>query len=56
MYVVRLSRGCNGCFCLKWEAWSCRCSCMGSVSVLSCRCGMLCLVCSMWQSTMLSSA
>ena len=22
------------------EAWSCRCSCMGSVSVLSCRCCM----------------
>ena len=25
-------------FCLYCEAWSCRCSCMGSVSVSSCRC------------------
>ena len=24
-------------FCLYCEAWSCRCSCMGSVSVSSCR-------------------
>ena len=33
-------RGCDGCcvFCLYYEAWSCRCSCMGSVSVSSCRC------------------
>ena len=39
-YVVCLCRGCDGCcvFCLYCEAWSCRCSCMGSVSVLSCRC------------------
>ena len=29
-----------GVFCLYCEAWSCRCSCMGSVSVLSCRCCM----------------
>ena len=31
--------GCDGCcvFCLYCEAWSCRCSCMGSVSVSSCR-------------------
>ena len=28
------------CFCLYCEAWSCRCSCMGSVSVSSCRCCM----------------
>ena len=37
-YVV-----CDGCcvFCLYCEAWSCRCSCMGSVSLLSCRCCML---------------
>ena len=27
-------------FCLYCEAWSCRCSCMGSVSVSSCRCCM----------------
>ena len=28
------------CFLFYFEAWSCRCSCMGSVSVLSCRCCM----------------
>ena len=35
-------RGCDGCcvFCLYCEAWSCRCSWMGSVSVSSCRCCM----------------
>ena len=27
-------------FCLYCEAWSCRCSCMGSVSFSSCRCCM----------------
>ena len=29
---VYLYRGCDGCcvFCLYCEAWSCRCSCMGS--------------------------
>ena len=27
-------------FCLYCEAWSCRCSCKGSVSVSSCRCCM----------------
>ena len=39
-YVVCLCRGCDGCcvFCLYCEAWSCRCSCMGSVSVSSSRC------------------
>ena len=39
-YVVCLCRGCDGCcvFCLYCEAWSCRCSCVGSVSVSSCRC------------------
>ena len=25
-------------FCLYCDAWSCRCSCMGSMSVSSCRC------------------
>ena len=37
-----LCRGCDGCcvFCLYCEAWSCRCSCLGSVSVSSCRCCM----------------
>ena len=43
-YVVCLCRGCecDGCcvFCLYCEAWSCRCLCMGSVSVLSCGCCM----------------
>ena len=41
-YVVCLCRGCDGCcvFCLYCEVWSCRCSCMGSVSVSSCRCCM----------------
>ena len=41
-YVVCLCRGCGGCcvFCLYCEVWSCRCSCMGSVSVSSCRCCM----------------
>ena len=33
---------CDGCcvFCLYCDAWSCRCSCMGSISVSSCRCCM----------------
>ena len=41
-YVVRLRRVCDGCcvFRLYREAWSCRCSRMGSVSVSSCRCCM----------------
>ena len=41
-YVVCLCRGSDGCcvFCLYCEAWSCMCSCMGSVSVSSCRCCM----------------
>ena len=41
-YAVSLYRGCDGCcvFCLYYEAWSSRCSCMGSVSVSSCRCCM----------------
>ena len=36
-YVVCLCRGWMLCF-LYCEAWSCRCSCMGSVSISSCRC------------------
>ena len=41
-YVVSLCGGCDGCcvLCLHCVAWSCRCSCMGSVSVSSCRCCM----------------
>ena len=40
-YVVCLCKGCDGCVLyLYCEAWSCRCSCMGSVSVSSCRCCM----------------
>ena len=33
---------CRGCyvFCLYCDAWSCRCSCMGNMSVSSCRCCM----------------
>ena len=34
--------GCDGCcvFCLYCDAWNYSCSCMGSMSVLSCRCCM----------------
>ena len=34
-YVECLSNGCGGCcvFCLYGDAWSCRCLCMGSMSV-----------------------
>ena len=41
-YVLCLCKGCDACcvFCLYCEAWSCRCSYMGSVSVSSCRCCM----------------
>ena len=41
-YVVCLCRGCDGCclLCLYCEALSCRCSCMGSMSVSSCICCM----------------
>ena len=41
-YVVCLCKGCDGCcvFCLYCDAWSCRCSCMGSMNVPSCRCSM----------------
>ena len=40
--VVCLCKGCDGChvFCLCCDAWSCMCSCMGSMNVLSCRCCM----------------
>ena len=41
-YVVCLRKGCDGCcvFCMYFEVWGCRCLCMGSVSVLPCRCCM----------------
>ena len=40
-YVACLCKGCDGCcVCLYCDAWSCRCSCMGSMSVSSCRCCM----------------
>ena len=39
---VCLRKGCDGCcvFCLHCDAWSRRCSGMGSMSVSSCRCCM----------------
>ena len=54
-YVVCLCKGCHGCyvFCLYYDAWSCRCSCMGSMSVLSCGCKFVCIL---WQFSMLNSA
>ena len=41
-YVACLCKGCDGCcgFCLYCDAWSCKCSSMGSMSVSSCRCCM----------------
>ena len=41
-YGVCLCRPCDGCcvICLYCETWSCRCSCIRSVSVTSCRCCM----------------
>ena len=42
-YVVCLCSECDGwcIFCFYCEVWSCRCSCMRSVRVSSCRCCML---------------
>ena len=39
-YVVCLCKGCDGCcvYCLYCDAWSYRGSCMGNMSVSSCRC------------------
>ena len=39
-YIVCLYKGCDGCcvFCLYCDAWSCRCPCMGSMSVSPCSC------------------
>ena len=40
-YVVCLRKGCVvDVLCLYCDAWSCRCWCMGSMSVSSCRCCM----------------
>ena len=41
-YVVYLCKGCDVCcvFYLYCDAWCCRCSCMGSMNVSSCRCCM----------------
>ena len=47
-YVLGLCKGCDGCcyFCLYCDAWSCRCSCMGSMSVSSCKwCTYVCVLC-----------
>ena len=59
-YVVCLCKGYDGCcvFCVYCEAWSCSFSYMGSVSVSSCRCCVVCLrlVCILWQFSMLYSA
>ena len=58
MDVVCLCMGCDGCcvFCLYCKAWSCRCSCMGSVNVRHVDVVCLCLVCLLWQFSMLRSA
>ena len=41
-YVVCLCKGCDGCcvLCVYCDAWSCRCLCIGSMSVSSCKCCM----------------
>ena len=46
-YVVCLSRGCDGCcvLCFNCEAWSCSCSCMGSVSVFVMPMLYVCVLC-----------
>ena len=40
-------------FCVNSEAWSCRCSCMGSMSVSSCRCCMF--VCCVFPGAVLNA-
>ena len=42
MYVVCLCKRCDGCcvLCVYCDAWSCRCSCKGRMSVSPCRCCM----------------
>ena len=37
IYVVSLCKGCDRCCIFYCDAWSCRCLCMQSVSVSSCR-------------------
>ena len=41
--IVSLCSGCVGCcaFCLICDAWSCKCWCIGSTLVSSCRCCVL---------------
>ena len=41
-YAACLCKRCDGycVFCLYYDAWSCRCSCIESMSVSSCRCCM----------------
>ena len=55
-YVGCLCKGFDGgcVFSLYCDAWSCRCSCMGSMSVADVVC--LSLVCIMWQFSILHSA
>ena len=40
-------------FCLYCDAWSCRCSCMGSMSFRHADDVCLCRVCILWQFSML---
>ena len=58
MCGVSLCKGSDGCcvFCLYCDAGSCRYSCMGSMSVSSCRCCIFVFVCILWQFSMLHSA
>ena len=43
LYVCVRGDGCCV-FCLYYDVWSCRCSCMGSMSVSSCICNHECLI------------
>ena len=44
------------CFCLYSDACSCRCSCKGSMSVCHADVVCLCIVCILWQFSILYSA
>ena len=55
-YVVCLCKGCDGCCvfdCIVCNAWSCRCWCIGNVSFRHADVVCLCLVCILWQFSML---